>query len=141
MTDLSAFSRQRIRCRIVMWQIVCGCGGNAPKYPKFWDVGASRNATQVLWWPANSPAPLTRHLFYHGDKFSRLTLLAELSECHRFLPMETVGLQPTEEIPYIDLKVIRADFIDIETETAKNVHQCPSATPTTRSCKYGSPQP
>ena len=24
------------------------CGGNVPKYPKFWDVGASRNATQVL---------------------------------------------------------------------------------------------
>ena len=48
MTDLSAFSRQRIRCRIVMWQMVCGCGGNVPKYPKFWGIGASRNATQVL---------------------------------------------------------------------------------------------
>jgi hypothetical protein len=48
MTDLSAFSRQRIRCRIVMWQMVRGCGGNVPKYPKFWDVGASRNATQVM---------------------------------------------------------------------------------------------
>jgi hypothetical protein len=44
MTDLSAFSRQRIRCRIVMWQMVCGCEGNASKYPKFWDVGASRIA-------------------------------------------------------------------------------------------------
>jgi CheY-like chemotaxis protein len=27
--------------------------------------------------------------------------------------------------PYIDLKVIRADFFDIEIEIAKNVHQCP----------------
>ena len=48
MTDLSAFSRQRIRCRIVMWQMVRGCGGNVPNCPKFWDVGASRNATQVM---------------------------------------------------------------------------------------------
>ena len=48
MTDLSAFSRQRTRCRIVMWHMVRGCGGNVPKCPKFWDVGASRNATQVL---------------------------------------------------------------------------------------------
>jgi len=48
MTDLSAFSRQRIRCRIIMWQMARECGGNVPKYPKFWDVGASRNATQVL---------------------------------------------------------------------------------------------
>src|SRR5262245_53321519 len=48
MIDLSAFSRQRIRCRIVMWQMVRECGGNVPKYPKFWDVGASRNATQVM---------------------------------------------------------------------------------------------
>jgi hypothetical protein len=48
MTDLSAFSRQRIRCRIVMWQMVRGCGGNVPKYPKFCDVGVSRNAPQAL---------------------------------------------------------------------------------------------
>jgi hypothetical protein len=31
-----------------MWQMVRGCWGNVPKYPKFWDVGASRNATQVM---------------------------------------------------------------------------------------------
>jgi hypothetical protein len=58
------------------------CGGNVPKYPKFWDVGASRNATQLLWWPANSQAPLSLHSPYRSDKMSRLATPLKLSKRH-----------------------------------------------------------
>jgi hypothetical protein len=61
-------------------------------------------------------------------------------------PIRAVGLVPKRHVDSVCVSVpkrhtLGADFFDFETETGKNVHQCPSQNPTTRSDKYGYPQP
>src|SRR5262245_60303169 len=84
---------------------------------------------------------LSNQLRRASPRLSERRVNKSAATCLSYQPCANRSCQRKHCEPYIDLKVIRADFIDIVTETAKNVYQCPSATPTTRSCKYGSPQP
>ena len=45
-------------------------------------AGVSRNATQVLCQPVNSPAPPTHYPLYNSDKLSRFAPPSELNERH-----------------------------------------------------------